>query len=297
MAPRVWLITGSSVGFGRLLTELVLSKGEIVVATLRKPEILADLAAKYPPSQLLVVKLDVTNEEDVDAAFAKVKETFGRLDIVVNNAGYGLLAEIEGTPLNLARTMFEVNFWGAANIARRAVEFFRDVNKPQGGRLLHLTSIVALQSQPGNGYYSASKCASDGLIEAFAKEIDPSWNIKLTLIEPGAFQTRGTSPESLVSAPQHPAYTFPGSITKAVRDYVPVATLPGDAEKLVHALYAIANEKDTPLRVPLGDDAVNAALSKAKSLKADAERVQKAEYAQDLLLDTPGGTEPPGWRQ
>lgn len=128
------------------------------MATLRKPEVLDDLKLKYPPTQLLVLKLDVTKSEDVVNAFAKVKESFGRVDVVFNNAGYGILGEFEGTPEEVARSLFEVNFWGALKIAREAIKFFRETNKAGvGGRLLNVSSTTGLNPVPGLGYYTASK--------------------------------------------------------------------------------------------------------------------------------------------
>lgn len=148
-------VTGSSVGLGRSTVEHLLVRGDKVVATLRKPEALSDLSAKYPASQLLVVKLDVTSPADIKAAFAKAIETFGRVDVVYNNAGYGSLGEIEGTPDDVARGVFEVNFWGSTNVARETIRVFRDVNKPSGGRLLQASSMAGVQGMPGIGYYSA----------------------------------------------------------------------------------------------------------------------------------------------
>ncbi len=151
-------VTGASSGFGRSVVEYVLSKGDIAVATLRKPEALEDLKAEYPPTQLLVLKLDVTKPDEITEAFTKAKEAFGKVDVVFNNAGYGILAEFEGTPEDIARAMFEVNFWGANRISREAIKFFRDVNKPgTGGKLLNVSSMVGLNAAPGLGYYSASK--------------------------------------------------------------------------------------------------------------------------------------------
>lgn len=158
------IVTGASTGFGRLTVEYVLSKGDIAVATLRKPEVLDDLKAKYPPSRLLILKLDVTKPKDITDAFEKTKEAFGRLDVVFNNAGYPLFGEIEGTPEEVARALFEVTFWGADRVAREAVKFFREVNAPGvGGRLLNNSSSTGISAIAGVGYYCASKYGKDKL--------------------------------------------------------------------------------------------------------------------------------------
>lgn len=138
------------------MTEHLLKIGHKVVATLRKPEALSDLVARYPSTQLLVVKVDVTNKADVSAAFAKAEEVFGRIDVVFNNAGTMFVAEVESLGETDARDLFEVNFWGATRVTQEAVRFFREVNKPIGGRLLQVSSKLGLVGGPAVGHYSAS---------------------------------------------------------------------------------------------------------------------------------------------
>ena len=151
------VVTGASTGFGRSMTELVLKQGGIAVATLRTPSALDDLRAQWPKDKLVILKLDVTKREDLGAVLEHVKANVGRIDFVFNNAGYGLMGEVEGTPEDVARAMFEVNFWGAAYVARESIRFFRDVNQPQGGTLLNVSSYMGLVPQPLMGYYVASK--------------------------------------------------------------------------------------------------------------------------------------------
>ncbi|KAF8996897.1 hypothetical protein BDQ17DRAFT_1512949 [Cyathus striatus] len=206
-SPEVWFTTGASSGLGLSVLKHVLSKGDNVVATLRKPEAVSDLASKYPLKQLLVVQLDVKNEGDILSAFRAAQDKFGRVDVVYNNAGTGALAEIEGTPIDIARNIFEVNFWGATNVSREAVRFFRDVNIPAGGRLLQAPSQAGLCAAPGVGYYSASKHALEGFSESLSQELLPSWNIK-----------------ALSILPLHPSYTSDSSSQK-MRDYLAEARL------------------------------------------------------------------------
>lgn len=138
------------------MAELVLSRGDIVAATLRKPDALADLRDKFPPTHLLLLKVDVSIPADITAAFAEVKKTFGRLDVVFNNAGYPIISEVEAEQAAEARALFDVNFWGAVNVSTEAVKFFRDVNRPVGGRLLTVSALVGMCGHAGMGYYSAS---------------------------------------------------------------------------------------------------------------------------------------------
>ncbi|KAJ3488423.1 hypothetical protein NLI96_g2855 [Meripilus lineatus] len=255
-APQVWFVTGASSGFGRAMVEHVLEKGDIAIATLRKPEVLDDLKAKYPASKLLVVSLDVTKPSDITSAFNRVQEVFGRIDVVFNNAGYAMIGEVEGTPEETARTLFEVVFWGADRISREAVRFFREVNKPGvGGRLLNNSSMVGVHASPGLGYYSAAKYALEAISQSLADELDPVWNIKISLIEPGTFTTPAIN--NLVKVPPHPAYTNPDLKVNMLRTFVDGASGVGaDPNKAVARFYDLAHLAQPPLRFTIGKDAI-----------------------------------------
>lgn len=136
---------------------MLLTKGEIVVATARKPEVLDDLKTKYPPNQLLTLKLDVDQAQEIGQAFSQAKAAFGRIDVVFNNAGWLIRGEIEATPEDHARKLFDTNFWAATNVSREAVRFFREENKPSGGLLINNSSVLGVAAIPGGGYYIASK--------------------------------------------------------------------------------------------------------------------------------------------
>ena len=203
-------VTGASTGFGRELAKIVLENGDTAVATARRPEVLADLVAKYPADRLLTLKLDVTKQQDVLDAFSAAQAKFGRVDVVANNAAFITLGEIESVPDADARAMFETNFWGAAWVSREAVRFFREVNPAgAGGRLLQISSACGFQGVPGTAYYSATKfgessqaCSSresrqgglkwlpwcfaalEGFSETLASELDPAWNIKVSDASP-----------------------------------------------------------------------------------------------------------------
>ena len=150
-------VTAASAGFGRSLVELILKGGDIAVATLRAPSALDDLKQAYDESQLLVLPLDVTNVEQIKSAFQTATDKYGRIDFVYNLAGRGLVAEVEGTQEDEARAVFEVNFWGATRISNEAVRVFREVNKPQGGHLFVISSLVGIRPMAGTGFYAASK--------------------------------------------------------------------------------------------------------------------------------------------
>ncbi|KAI0631467.1 NAD-P-binding protein [Trametes polyzona] len=291
-SPRVWFITGCSSGLGLDITRCVLKKGDIAVATLRKPSALADLRAQYPADRLLILKLDVTVRADITAAFEKTKEAFGRIDVVVSNAGYAVLGEIEGTPDDVAQAMFAVNFWGAAHVLQEAVRFMREVNPPgHGGRIIQITSGTGLVGFPACGFYSASKHAMEGLTESLAMELDPEWNIKVTAVPLGSFATNAVS-TSMVKLPPHPAYTkptLPSVINrKAILGSVagqgdPSYEVNGDTSKAAEALYRLSELPSPPMRLMLGKESV--AIARAKTASVLAETEQYASWSEGLYRD------------
>ncbi|KAI0337084.1 NAD(P)-binding protein [Trametopsis cervina] len=259
-SPRVWLVTGSSSGFGRILVEHALSKGDNVVATLRKPEVLKELQDTTPSNQLLVLKVDVTKPEDIINAFVKAKESFGRVDVVFNNAGYGMSSLVEGTPDDVARAIFETNFWGSTSVSREAVRFFRDENPAgAGGRVIVTSSYVGIVTPPTLGWYSATKHAVEAIHEALAQEMDPSWNIKVSILEPGTFRTLAV--DRAVRVPIPDVYINPkptAGLLKAnemLGHILKPETKLGDAKKAVDKIYELSVMTDPPLRLHLGGDA------------------------------------------
>ncbi|KAG0701141.1 hypothetical protein DFH29DRAFT_852855 [Suillus ampliporus] len=278
-SPKVWFITGASSGFGRCMTEYALGQGDNVVATLRKPEVLSDLVARYPVDKLLVLKVDVKKQEEIDEAFTRTREVFGRLDVVFNNAGYGLFTEVEGTPVDAAREMFETNFWGSTNVSRAAVQFFREVNEPgKGGILLQVSSITGFHAFPGLTYYAATKHALEGFSDGLAKELPPSWNIKICIIEPGAFYTKGTNEAMIL--PQHPAYADETFATSVWRRRLDGAVFEGDAEKFARTVYQVVQEGKIPQQLPMGLDAIHILTAKIESLKTTV--TETAGWSKDL---------------
>ncbi|KAG2343360.1 NAD(P)-binding protein [Suillus weaverae] len=265
---KVWFITGASSGFGRSMTELLLNKGNKVIATLRQPDALSDLSAQFPSSQLLVIPLDVTNSAGVSAAFAKAKEAFGRIDVVFNNAGQCVLGEVESVSEEEGRQMFDVNFWGAMYVSKEAVKFFREVNKPIGGRLLQVSSRLGLVGEPTTAFYSASKFALEGLSESLAKELDPAWNIKVTIIEPGPFRTKIFKENQRLTS-QHPAYASPGLPSSRFRQFITSGNIDGDADKAVVAIEKLTHLDDVPTRLPLHRKVVASTRDKIKILAED----------------------------
>ncbi|OSX66733.1 hypothetical protein POSPLADRAFT_1053348 [Postia placenta MAD-698-R-SB12] len=272
MSPRVWLITGSSSGFGRHMTECALRHGDCVAATLRKPEVLSELSTQYPPDRLLVIKLDVTKPQEILDVFAAVGKHFGRIDVVFNNAGFGVLGGVEETSDELARSNFEVNFWGAVNVTREAVRFFREENKPAGGRLLQNSSALGHHGNPAVPFYCATKFALEGLTESLVMSLDPAWNIKITLVIPGWFRT-DIMAGSMIRVPIHPAYAhLPVAAVHDQLDANPLMS--GDTAKGVEVIYRVASMPDPPLRFPLGKDSVQNIRDHMEELRATLDQYE-----------------------
>src|ERR1700751_705585 len=197
---RVWFITGTSSGFGRKLAEAVLAKGDRVVATARKVETLADLEQQYP-QHARAVRLDVTDSSRVKAAIQAAIDAFGRLDVLVNNAGYGLLGTVEEVSDAQIRQQFETNLFGLLNVTRAVLPLFRG---QKSGHILNVTSVAGQVSFPAFGMYHGTKYAVDGISESLAKEV-AGFGVKVTIIEPGGFKT-DFGPRSLARAERIGAY-------------------------------------------------------------------------------------------
>ncbi|KAI0697217.1 NAD(P)-binding protein [Cerioporus squamosus] len=257
-SSRVWFITGTSTGFGLEMARCALARGDKVVATLRKPAVLADFAATHPSSQLLVLKLDVTNPHEITDAFQQAKAAFGRIDVVFNNAGYMAAGEVEALPEDAARKMFDTNFWGAAHVSQEAVRFFREENSPQGGHLIQNSASAVFTNIPLMGFYKASKSALEAITDTLSKEVSPEWNIKFTSVEPGPFYTEFMNNTSAIAQPS--AYADPSNPASVMRHvFSHPEALPFelcDTSKGVQKVFELSRLPNPPLRLPLGRDAV-----------------------------------------
>lgn len=183
-SSRVWFVTGSSTGFGPVLSETVLSCGERLVATARCPEQLQHLVQQYP-GQTVVLPLDMTNQEQVQEAVTQAVQTFGRIDMLVNNAGYGLIGAVEEADEAEVRKQFETNVFGTLNVTRAVLPIMR---QQRSGHILMLSSVGGFVGSVGFGIYNASEFAIEGFSEALAQEVAPL-GISVTIVEPGYFHT------------------------------------------------------------------------------------------------------------
>ncbi len=242
---KVWFITGASRGFGRVWAEAALERGDKVVATARKLESVADLGQRFGDS-VLPLELDVTNAERVPAAIKEAFTHFGRVDVLVNNAGYSLIATTEEATDEQITNLFDANYTGVVRILRAALPLMRQQG---GGHILGVTSSVGIVPSPFIGVYSATKAAAEALHEALAKEV-AQFGIKVTMIEPGAYATEfGKSATRANTLEVYDALRkdFIGNLMKLER---------GNPKATAEAILKVVDATEPPLRLILGSTAL-----------------------------------------
>lgn len=260
---KVWLITGCSTGFGRALAREVLSIGHRVVVSARNVADVADIVADYPESSIAVT-LDVTVPQQVVAAVNETIAHFGRIDVLVNNAGIGYFAAIEESEEAEIRKMFEINVFGLARVTQEVLPYMR---KQKSGHILNVASIGGLRSFPGVGFYNATKYAVDGLSEALHKEVSPL-GIKVTVIAPSGFRTDWAGRSAKDTAIQIEDYA--GTARKNMGDIRGYSgNQPGDPIKAAKAMVLVTESENPPLRLLLGAAALKGARAKLDELKHD----------------------------
>jgi NAD(P)-dependent dehydrogenase (short-subunit alcohol dehydrogenase family) len=271
---RVWLITGSSRGFGRRLAEAVLDHGDRLVATARHPEQLSDLVTRYG-EQVRTVALDVTNPEQARAAVSAAVEAFGRLDAVVNNAGYGYAAAIEEAGEADLRAQIETDLWGVINVTRAALPV---MHHQRSGHFVQFSSIAGRMGVAGMGAYHTAKWAVEGFSLALALEVAPL-GIKVTIIEPGAFRTT-FNVSSLRETP--PSADYQGTVGQ-VEDFFHefAGHEPGDPAKAAQVIITVVNAEYPPLRLLLGRDAVQLARRIDQADLAEIDRWEQLSTSTD----------------
>ncbi|NNM55156.1 MAG: SDR family oxidoreductase [Spirochaetales bacterium] len=239
---KVWFITGASKGFGRIWAEAALRRGDHVAASARRKETLESLQSQFG-NRVLTLELDVQNREAVFAAVKQAKEHFGRLDVVVNNAGYGQFGAIEELSEAQVRAQFETNVFGALWVTQAALPYLRE---QKSGHILQVSSIGGVHAFPNIGIYHASKWALEGLSQSLAQEVS-SMGIHVTLIEPVGYATDWAGPSAQFAQP-NPAYEHIREAMKARRQ----AGKPGVPEATAEPILTLVDMPQPPLRLFLG---------------------------------------------
>jgi NAD(P)-dependent dehydrogenase (short-subunit alcohol dehydrogenase family) len=273
---RTWLITGASRGFGRRLTEAVLDSGDQVVATARRPEQLDDLVARYG-GRISTAALDVTDPVAARDAVAAAIDAFGRLDVVVNNAGYANSGPIEEMTEKDFREQFEANFFGVVNVTRAALPVLR---QQRSGTFVQFSSVGGrVGGTPGLGAYQSAKFAVEGFSEVLAAEVAP-FGVKVVIVEPGAFRTdwQGSSMELHAVGPDYEQTVGAMNKYRAENN----GTQPGDPARAAKVIIDVVNHDDPPRRLLLGAQAVTHALDAGEARQEETRNWAEFSQAADF---------------
>lgn len=274
---KVWFLTGASRGFGLEIARKILSQGDRVVATARRAD---RIPAQFPDAgdALLAVDLDVTDADQATAAVQAAVDKFGRIDVLVNNAGRGLLGAVEESSDASVRAVYEVNVFGTLTMQRAVLPVMR---RQRSGHIINISSVGGLQGGPGFGVYCSTKFAMEGFSEALAQEVKPL-GIWVTIVEPGYFRTDFLDATSL------------GTEETIIEDYAATAgavraraadinhSQPGDPVKAAAAIVDIASASEPPVHLLLGTDCVAAVESKIKQLQTDIDNWRSVSVSTDL---------------
>src|SRR6267143_1852020 len=273
---KVWFVTGSASGLGRSIAEAVLAAGDRLVATARDPRRLEDLVKKYG-DQIRTASLDVADEDAAHAALQVAMDAFGRLDVVVNNAGYGDVAPFEQLSSERFKAVIDTNFYGVVNVTRAALPIMR---KQKSGCILQISSVGGRLALPGSSAYHAAKWAVGGFTESLAQEVAP-FGVKVCALEPGGMRTNwGTRahqdlPELL------PDYEpSVGSVVNALKSYWGQEI--SDPVKVAQVILRLAASDDLPAHLLLGSDAAKNAGDAEATRAADAERWRDISVSTDF---------------
>jgi NAD(P)-dependent dehydrogenase (short-subunit alcohol dehydrogenase family)/uncharacterized protein (DUF302 family) len=275
MASKVWLVTGSSRGLGRAIAKAVLAAGHRLVATARKVQDLDDLVAQYG-EPVRAVELDVTDVHAARAAVAAAIAAFGRLDVVVNNAGYANVSSVEDMAEDDFRSQIETNFFGVVNVTRAALPAMR---AQRAGHIIQISSIGGRHATPGLSAYQSAKWAVGGFSEVLAKEVGPL-GVRVTVVEPGGMRTDWGGSSMRVDAIADDYQPTVGAVVRAVR--ASADAMRGDPAKVAQAILRLSDEKEPPVRLLIGSDAVHIAAVEAAARAAEDARWKALSLSTDF---------------
>ncbi len=259
---KVWFITGASSGFGRAFAEHALGQGYNIVIGARRMDRLQQIV-ELAPDRVLAIAFDVNNHQQVEQAVIATLDRFSRVDVLINNAGYSVVGAIEETSESELRAQMETNFFGAIAITRA---FLPALRKQKSGAIVNMSSLGGQVSVPGFGAYSASKFALEGASEALAQEMRP-FGVKVLIVEPGAFRTE-LAGSAMKHMPEIEAYSDTVGETRKFAHSMD-ASQEGDPFKAARAIEIALDNAETPLRLQLGEDAINSVRTHSETLLSD----------------------------
>jgi NAD(P)-dependent dehydrogenase (short-subunit alcohol dehydrogenase family) len=273
---KVWLVTGSASGLGRNIAEAVLASGDHLVATARDPRRLEDLVKKYG-NQIRTAPLDVADENAAQASVQLAVEAFGRLDVVVNNAGYGDIAPFEQLSSEKFKALMDTNFYGVVNVTRAALPIMR---QQKSGCILQISSVGGRLARPGSTGYHAAKWAVGGFTESLAQEVAP-FGVKMCALEPGGMRTNWgvrANKETPVLLPEYEPSV--GAVVKALASYW--GNEISDPVKVAQLILRLADSDNLPAHLLIGSDAVKFAGQAETTRAAEAKRWREVSVSTDF---------------
>ncbi len=273
-SQKIWFVTGISRGLGRELAKALLARGDVVIGTTRD----GDSGLPSLSHRLHVLPLELPSADQARAAIVTAHALHGRLDVIVNNAGYGLLGAIEEAGAAEVRRVFDVNFFGSLQVIQAALPFLRAQRR---GHIVNISSIAGLAPMPGSGIYAATKFALEGLSESLAQEVGPL-GIRVTLVEPGAFRTDFLSGHSVHNASGSIA-AYAQTSGKIIDHLHEIAgKQPGDPVLAARAIIEAVEAKEPPLHLVLGSDALRRARAKLQHLSEEVDRWERVSLSTDF---------------
>lgn len=270
---KTWFITGSSRGLGRRLTEAVLANGGYVAATARKPELLNDLTRKYP-HQILTLQLDVTDKGQIHKAIEQTIQHFGRIDVLVNNAGFGITGAIEEFTDEQMKSQLDVNLYSPIEITRAVLPYMR---KQRSGSIFNVSSIGGRVGSAGLSMYQAAKFGLQGFTEVLSKEV-ADFGVKVTSIEPGGFRTDWGG-ASMSYAEVIEDYN---TVLQPLKNYLETVTSLGNPEKAAKVIIDLVEHPAPPVHLVLGSDAVSILEAVEADRKVEFEKWKPVSVSTDF---------------
>lgn len=281
---KIWFITGCSKGLGRALVEELLDNTDnYVVATARNLDSLNNIYIKYP-ERMLTLKLDVTNELDIQNAVHKTVEKLGRIDVLVNNAGYGIGGALEECSMDDIREIFETNVFGLMSMTKTILPIMR---KQKSGHIINISSVAGLVAMAGAGVYNSTKFAVEGLSESLSMDVS-NFGIKVTIIEPGPFRTDFAG--SSIKLPKQ-MEEYKESMAFKIREHLSSADKkqPGDPRKAAKIMIDITKMQNSPLRLPLGNIALERIFPAIKKQQEEFLSYERISRSADFDAEAENG--------
>ncbi|GFP55783.1 oxidoreductase BOA17 [Trichoderma asperellum] len=266
---RIWFVTGSSKGLGLAIVKAALADGDNVVATARNPDTVKHLVEKYGPDRILPLELDVVNNDQVESTVKAAVDKFGRIDVVVNNAGYAIPRALEDTSIDIYRDQINANLLGTVYVTKAVIPILR---KQKSGRILQVSSVGGRLATPGLSAYQAAKWAVGGFTSVVAKEVAP-FGIKLTVLEPGGMKTdwAGFADDEIpISEPYQQTVGAFQKLREQYKDYR------SEPAKVADVIVKISKEEEPPLRLLLGPETVDLVKQAAEQLAASDDKWKAA---------------------